>query len=96
MSSIAEASPNILAGSAGNGRRVLEQPTNSQIMSVKEVRALIRTTFVGTNQIVQRLVDLNVLARPQGRPVTVGSGDAYVRLFDEEWCAAAPQRELVR
>ena len=36
-------------------------------MSVKDVRALIGTTFAGANQIVQRLVDLKILAEITGQ-----------------------------
>jgi hypothetical protein len=64
---------------------VLEQLYEQPIMSVKYVRALIRTTFAGTNQIVQRLVDLKILAEitRQARHRRFRY-DAYVRSFDEE------------
>ena len=62
--------PEHLGRAAGSGLRALEQLYEQPIMSVTDVRALIGTTFAGTNQIVQRLVDLKILA--------------YVRLFDEE------------
>lgn len=35
--------------------------------SVSDVRELLRTTFAGANQIVQRLVDLKILAEITGR-----------------------------
>jgi hypothetical protein len=50
-----------LGRAAGNGHRVLERLYERPIMSVSEVRALIRTTFPAANQIVQRLVDLDIL-----------------------------------
>jgi hypothetical protein len=53
---------------AGNGHRVLEQLYEQSIMSVKDMRALLGTTFAGANQIAQRLVDLKILAEiPSGR-----------------------------
>lgn len=70
---------------AGNGHRVLEHLYEQPIVSVAAVRALIRTTFAGANQIVQRLVDLGVLTE-----ITGGARhrrfryDPYVRLFDGE------------
>lgn len=70
---------------AGNGHRVLEQLYEQPIMSVKDVRALIGTTFAGANQIVQRLVDLKILAEITGQARHRRFRyDAYVRLFDEE------------
>ena len=35
--------------------------TLSSIMSVKDVQTLLRMTFTGANQIVQRLVDAKIL-----------------------------------
>ena len=45
----------------------------------------LETTFAGANQIVQRLVNLKILAEITGqvRPRSFRY-DAYVRLFDEE------------
>jgi Fic family protein len=74
-----------LGRAAGNGHRVLEQLYEQPIMSVKDVRALIGTTFAGANQIVQRLVDLKVLAEITGQARHRRFRyDVYVRLFDEE------------
>ena len=74
-----------LGRAAGNGHRVLEQLYEQPIMSVKDVRALIGTTFAGANQIVQRLVDLKILAEITGQARHRRFRyDAYVRLFDEE------------
>jgi len=66
--------------------RVLERQLSDQpVMSVKDVRALIRTTFAGANQIVQRLVDLKLLAEITGQARHRRFlYDAYVRPFDEE------------
>src|SRR5687768_3911016 len=62
-------------------KQLYEQP----ILSVKDVRALIGTTFAGVNQIVQRLVDLKILAEITGQARHRRFRyDAYVRLFDEE------------
>jgi Fic family protein len=74
-----------LGRAAGNGHRVLEHLYEQPIVSVADVRALIRTTFAGANQIVQRLVDLKVLNEITGRARHRRFRyDAYVRLFDED------------
>lgn len=74
-----------LGRAAGNGHRVLEQLYEQPIMSVTNVRGLIGTTFAGANQIVQRLVDLKILAEITGQARHRRFRyDAYVRLFDEE------------
>jgi cell filamentation protein, protein adenylyltransferase len=74
-----------LGRAAGNGHRVLEQLYEQPIVSVKDVRGLIGTTFAGANQIVQRLVDLKILAEITGQARHRRFRyDAYVRLFDEE------------
>jgi cell filamentation protein, protein adenylyltransferase len=74
-----------LGRAAGNGHRVLEQLCEQLIMSVKDIRGLIGTTFAGANQIVQRLVDVKILAEITGQARHRRFRyDAYVRLFDEE------------
>ena len=74
-----------LGRAAGNGHRVLEQLYEQPIVSVKDVQALIGTTFAGANQIVQRLVDLKILAEITGQARHRRFRyDTYVRLFDEE------------
>lgn len=74
-----------LGRAAGNGHRVLEQLYEQPIMSVTQVCELIGTTFAGANQIVQRLVDLKILAEITGQARHRRFRyDAYVRLFDEE------------
>lgn len=70
---------------SGNGLRVLEQLYARPIVSVTDVRGLLKTTFAGANQIVQRLEDLGILLEVTGqarnRRFRYG---AYVRLFDED------------
>ena len=74
-----------LGRAAGNGHRVLEQLYERPIVSVNDVRSLIRSTFAGANQIVQRLVDLRILREITGQARHRRFRyDAYVRLFDEE------------
>ncbi len=73
-----------LGRAAGNGHRVLERLYERPIMSVSDVRELLGTTFAGANQIVQRLVDLKILAEITGQARNRRFRyDAYVRLFDE-------------
>lgn len=74
-----------LGRAAGNGHRVLERLYERPIMSVSDVRELLGTTFAGANQIVQRLVDLKILAEITGQARNRRFRyDAYVGLFDEE------------
>ena len=74
-----------LGRAAGNGHRVLEHLYEQPIMSVKDVRALLKTTFAGANQIVQRLEDIGIVREITGQARTRRFRyDAYVRLFDEE------------
>jgi len=74
-----------LGRAAGNGHRVLERLYERPIMSVSDVRELLGTTFAGANQIVQRLVDLKILAEITGQARNRRFRyDGYVRLFDEE------------
>jgi DNA-binding MarR family transcriptional regulator len=64
---------------------VLERLYERPIMSVSDVRELLGTTFAGANQIVQRLVDLKILAEITGQARNRRFRyDTYVRLFDEE------------
>jgi cell filamentation protein, protein adenylyltransferase len=70
---------------AGNGHRVLERLFEQPILSVKDVQALLGTTFAGANQIVQRLASLGVLREMTGQARHRRFRyDAYVRLFEEE------------
>jgi Fic family protein len=74
-----------LGRAAGNGHRVLERLYEQPIVSVTDVRQMLGTTFAGANQIVQRLVDLKILAEMTGRSRHRRFRyDAYVRLFEEE------------
>jgi Fic family protein len=70
---------------AGNGHRVLERLYEQPIVSVKDVEALLGTTFAGANQVVQRLAGLGILVEITGQARHRRFRyDAYVRLFDEE------------
>ena len=51
---------------AGNGHKVLESLFDRPIVSVKDVRALIGTTFVAANTAVSRLVEIGVLEEITG------------------------------
>ncbi|MPZ21142.1 MAG: Fic family protein [Luteitalea sp.] len=73
-----------LGRAAGNGHRVLERLYERPIVSVTDVREMLRTTFAGANQIVQRLVGLKILTEMTGRARHRRFRyDAYVRLFEE-------------
>jgi Fic family protein len=73
-----------LGRAAGNGHRVLERLYARPIMSVKDVQALIGTTFAGANQIVQRLTALGIVSEITGQARHRRFlYDAYVRLFEE-------------
>lgn len=74
-----------LGRAAGNGHRVLERLYERPIASAGQERELLGTTFAGANQIVQRLVDLKILAEITGQARNRRFRyEAYVRLFDEE------------
>jgi Fic family protein len=73
-----------LGYSAGNGHRVLERLYERPIMSVKEIRELIGTTFPAANQLVKRMVNIGILSEITGRRRNRRFRyDAYIRLFDE-------------
>jgi Fic family protein len=73
-----------LGYAAGNGHRVLERLYERPIMSVNEVRELTGTTYPAANQLVERLVKINVLAEITGQARHRRFRyDAYVQLFDE-------------
>jgi Fic family protein len=68
---------------AGNGHRVLERLFERPIVTVKDVRTLLGTTFAGANQIVRRLTDLDVLREVTGQARHRRFRyDAYIRLFE--------------
>ena len=74
-----------LGRAAGNGHRVLERLYERPIVSVSDIRVLLGTTFAGANQIVQRLVDLKILAEMTGQARNRRFRyNAYIRLFDVE------------
>jgi Fic family protein len=69
---------------AGNGQRVLDRLYERPIVGVKDVEALLGTTYAGANQIVQRLQDLGILVEFTGQVRNRRFRyDAYIRLFDE-------------
>lgn len=73
-----------LGRAAANGHRVLERLYEQPILSVKDVQALLGTTFAGANQIVQRLETLGVLNEITGQARHRRFRyEAYVRLFAE-------------
>jgi Fic family protein len=73
-----------LGYSAGNGHRVLERLYGRPIMSVNEVRDLTGTTYPAANQLVERLVQIGILAEITGQARNRRFRyDTYVRLFDE-------------
>ncbi len=72
-----------LGRAAGNGQRVLERLYERPITSVAEVRELLGTTYVGANQIVRRLVALNILSEITGQAHNRRFRyDPYVQLFE--------------
>jgi Fic family protein len=74
-----------LGYAAGNGHRVLEYLFEHPIVSVNEVRRLIGTTYPAANQLVERLVDLGVLAEITGQARNRRFRyDPYIALFAEE------------
>lgn len=69
---------------AGNGQRVLEHLYQRPILSVKDVQALLDTTFAGANQVVRRLWALGILKETTGQARHRRfQYDAYIRLFDD-------------
>lgn len=72
-----------LGRAAGNGHRILERLYERPITSVAEVRKLLGTTFAGANQIVQRLVVLEILSEITGQARNRRFRyDPYVLLFE--------------
>jgi Fic family protein len=73
-----------LGYSAGNGHRVLEHLYQRPIVSVNEVCDQTRTTYPAANQLVERLVNIGILAEITGQARNRRFRyDSYVRLFDE-------------
>ncbi len=56
-----------LGRAAGNGHRVLEHLYKKPIVSVKEVRELIGTTYPAANQLVDRMEQLGILREVTGQ-----------------------------
>ena len=72
-----------LGRAAGNGHRVLQHLYVRPILSAKEVRDLLGTTFAGANQIVKRLAELGILVEITGQARHRRFRyEPYVRLFD--------------
>jgi Fic family protein len=74
-----------LGRAAGNGHRMLEHLFAHPIVSVNEVRELIGTTYPAANQLVERLMDVGVLAEVTGQARNRRFRyDPYIRLFADE------------
>ncbi|MGH9387847.1 MAG: Fic family protein, partial [Vicinamibacterales bacterium] len=73
---------NGLGRAAGSGQRVLDHLYERPIISVVDVRALTQTSFQSANQLVQRLVEIGVLAEITGQARHRRFRyDPYVNLF---------------
>ena len=67
---------------AGHGHRVLERLYQKPIVSVDDVRGITGTSFPAANDVVQRLVDIDVLTEITGRARNRRFRyDPYVNLF---------------
>ena len=74
-----------LGRTAGNGHRVLETLYQKPIMSIAAVQALTGTTFAAANQLVSRLVGLDILQEVTGNKRNrVFRYQPYVAIFGEE------------
>jgi Fic family protein len=73
-----------LGRAAGNGHRVLEHLYQQPIVSVARVQALTKTTYTAANNLVSRLVELEVLREANGyRRNRLFRYQAYIELFGE-------------
>jgi Fic family protein len=73
-----------LGRGAGNGHKVLESLFDRPILSVKQVQALIGTTYPAANDLVSRLVGLRLLTEITGNARNRRFRyDPYVQLFTE-------------
>ena len=74
-----------LGRAAGNGQRVLDHLYQRPILTVNDVRDLLGVTYPAANQLVERLVEIDVLSEVTGqarnRRFRYG---AYVDLFDAD------------
>ena len=74
-----------LGYAAGNGHRVLEHLFARPIVSVNEVRDLIGTTYPAANQLVERLVTLEIVEEMTGQARNRRFRyTPYIRLFNED------------
>jgi Fic family protein len=74
-----------LGGAAGNGHRTLEYLFEHPIVSVKEVRELIGTTYPAANELVGRLAKIGILTEVTGQARNRRFRyDAYISLFADE------------
>ncbi len=81
-----------LGYAAGNGHRVLETLYEKPIVSVKDVEAVIGTSFAAANQLVKRLEEMGLLEEITGRTRNrLFRYAPYIRLFaDYETEASEP------
>lgn len=74
-----------LGRAAGNGYRILQHLYDHPIVSAKEVKQVIGTTFAAANQIIHRLMDVGILNEITGHARHRRFRyDPYVRLFDDD------------
>jgi Fic family protein len=74
-----------LGRASGNGHRVLEHLYEHPIVSVKEVQALIGTTFPAANDLVSKFCDNGILEEITGQTRNRKfSYQSYIRLFHED------------
>ncbi|MCU0591726.1 MAG: Fic family protein [Desulfobacterales bacterium] len=73
-----------LGRAAGNGHRVLEHLYERPIIAVEQVKSITGTTYTAANQLVHKLVELEILSESTGqRRNRRFMYDTYIRLFDE-------------
>ncbi len=74
-----------LGRAAGNAHRTLEHLFAHPIVSVKEIRQLIGTTYPAANQLVERLTDIGILVEITGQMRNRRFRyDPYIQLFADE------------
>ena len=85
-----------LGHAVGRGLRVFARLTTEPVATVSEIQAITGTSYVATNQLVARFVDMGILDEITGyrrnRRFRYGP---YVRVFDPD-AAAAPERPVPR
>lgn len=83
-----------LGRAAGNGHKLLEYLYQRPIVSVADVQALTATTYTAANNLVSRLVALDILAEATGyRRNRLFRYQAYIELFGESGSAAEDAAE---